>query len=92
MLVVGLGAIGATLLARSTRQWPPAAAVAVLALIALGIALLGDLPEAARTDLVRGARIADADPAVGFWIELAGAVVALAGGLAMTYVLRRRAQ
>jgi hypothetical protein len=89
MLVVGIGVIGATLLARSTGEWPPAGAVVLLALIALAIALAGDLPEATRTDLVRGARLADADPAAGFWTELVGAFASLAGGAALAHLLHR---
>jgi hypothetical protein len=90
VLLVGIGVIVATLLARSTQQWPPAGAVTVLALIALAIALVGDLPGATRSDLVRGARLADADPAIGFWTELLGALLALAGGAGLAYLLRRR--
>jgi hypothetical protein len=88
-VVIGLGVIGATLLARSTRQWPPAAAAMALALIALGIALIGDLPEATRSDLVRGARIAEASPAVGLWLEIVAAGITLAAGAAATLLLRR---
>jgi hypothetical protein len=88
-VVIGLGVIGGALLARSTRQWPPAGAVVALALIALGIALIGDLPEATRADLVQGAQIAEASPAVGFWLEIVGAGVTFVGGLAMSLLLRR---
>ena len=88
-VVIGLGVIGATLLARSTRQWPPAAASVVFSLIALAIALIGDLPEATRSDLVRGAQIAEASPAVGFWLEIVGAAVTLLAGTLMTVLLRR---
>jgi hypothetical protein len=88
MLVIGIALIGATLLARSTGQWPPAGGAVVLAVIALAIALAGDLPEATRSDLVRGARLADADPAIGFWAELLGALLSLAGGAGLAYLLR----
>jgi hypothetical protein len=87
-LVIGIAVIGATMLGRSTRQWPPGAAVVALAAIALAIALIGDLPEATRSDLVRGGRVADASPAVGFWVELVGAAVTLASGAAETFLLR----
>jgi hypothetical protein len=90
-VVIGVGVIGGALLARTSRQWPPAAATVVLALIALGIALIGDLPEATRSDLVQGARIANASPAIGFWLEIAGAGVTLIAGAAATYLLRRYA-
>jgi hypothetical protein len=90
MLLVGVGTIVATLLARSTDQWPPAAAIAGLAVFAIAFALVGDLPDATRTDLVRGARLAEADPAAGFYVELAGAAVALLAGAALALLLRRR--
>jgi hypothetical protein len=88
-VVIGLGVIGAALLARSTRQWPPAGAAAALALIALGIALFGDLPDATRSDLVRGARLAEASPAVGLWVEIVGAGIALVSGAIAALLLRR---
>jgi hypothetical protein len=90
LLVLGLAVIGAVFLARSTEQWPPAAGIVALALIALGVALFGDLPDASRSDLVRGARPAHASAAIGLWVELAGTVAALAGGVAMALLLRRR--
>jgi hypothetical protein len=89
MLVVGAGTIGATLLARSTEQWPPALGIVLLGGFALAFALIGDLPDATRTDLVRGARIAEAHPSLGFWTELAGATIALVSGLALMRLLRR---
>jgi hypothetical protein len=88
-VVIGIAVIGATLLARSTGQWPPAAAAAALGLIALGIALIGDLPDATRSDLVRGARFAEASPAVGLWIEIVGAGLTLVSGIALSVLLRR---
>jgi len=90
MLIIGAGAIVATLLARSTDQWPPAAAVAVLGAFALGLALIGDLPDATRSDLVRGGRIADAHPSIGFWVELVGAILTLVSGLVLARLLRTR--
>jgi hypothetical protein len=89
--VMGAAIVGAALLARVTEAWPPAAAVAGLGVAALAIALLGDLPDATRSDLVRGGRIGEASPALGFWLELAGAVIALSVGLALAYLLRRSA-
>jgi hypothetical protein len=90
MLIVGAGAIAATLLARSTAQRPPALGVAALGAFALAFALIGDLPDATRSDLVRGAQLADARPTVGFWIELVGAVVTLVSGLVLVRLLPRR--
>jgi hypothetical protein len=90
MLVIGIAAIASTMLARAAEQWPPAAATVLLGMIALAIAVLADLPDATRSDLVRGGSLADADPALGFWIELVAAVVTSAGGAALVYALRRR--
>jgi hypothetical protein len=89
MLVIGIAAIVSTMLARSAEQWPPAAATLALGLIALALALLADLPDATRSDLVRGGRLAEADPALGFWVELVAAAVTTAGGAALTVALRR---
>jgi hypothetical protein len=89
MLIIGAGAIAATLLARSTEQWPPAAGVAALGAFAVAFALIGDLPDATRSDLVRGARIAEAHPAIGFWVELIGATLTLVAGLVLARQLRR---
>jgi hypothetical protein len=90
MLVIGAAAIASTMLARTAEQWPPAAATAALGLIALALALLADLPDATRSDLVRGGSLADAEPALGFWVELAGAALTGAAGAALTYALWRR--
>jgi hypothetical protein len=90
MLLIGIAAIASTMLARTSEQWPPAVATLALGLIALGLALLGDLPDATRSDLVRGGSLAEADPAIGFWVELAAAVVATVGGAALTFALPRR--
>jgi hypothetical protein len=90
MLVIGIAAIGSVMLARSAEQWPPAAAAAALGLIALALALLVDLPDATRSDLVRGGSLADAEPAIGFWVELVGAALMSAGGAALVYALQRR--
>jgi hypothetical protein len=90
MLVIGIAAIVSVMLGRAAEQWPPAAATAALGLIALGLALLADLPDATRSDLVRGGRLADAEPALGFWIELVAAALTIAGGLALLYALRRK--
>jgi hypothetical protein len=90
MLVIGVAAIASTMLARAAEQWPPAAATAALGLIALGLALFVDLPDATRSDLVRGGSLADAEPALGFWVELAASAVITAGAAALVYALRRR--
>jgi hypothetical protein len=89
MLVIGVAVIGAALAARTTEQWPPAAGVALLGVVALIVALAGDLPDATREDLLPAARFGKADPAVGFWVELVAAALATASGAAMALVLRR---
>jgi hypothetical protein len=62
----------------------PLAALLALGLIALGIALLGDLPDARSTGLLRlaggGYASAQASPAVGFYLETLGAVALIAAG------------
>jgi hypothetical protein len=90
MLVIGIAAIAATMLARSAEQWPPAAATVALGLIALGLALFADLPDATRSDLVRGGTLADANPALGFWVELVAAAFTSAGGALLAYAVWRR--
>jgi len=92
MLVLGVGTIVATMLARSTEQWPPALGVVVLAGFALAFTLIADLPDVTRSDLVRGARIAEAHPAIGFWTQLAGATIAFVSGLVLLRLLRRAAR
>jgi hypothetical protein len=73
MLVAGVAVIGAVLLARATDGWAPAAAASGIGLAALALALFGDLPDATSSGLTADARLAEATPAVGFWVELAGA-------------------
>ena len=64
--------------------WPPLAGLLALGLIALGIALLGDLPDARATGLLRLAggsyASAQASPAAGFYLETFGAVALIAAG------------
>ena len=43
-----------------------------------------------RSDLVRGGRIGEASPAGGFWLEIAGASIALTAAVALAMLLRRR--
>jgi hypothetical protein len=61
-----------------------------LGLIAIGLALLVDLPDATRSDLVRGGSLADANPTLGFWVELVAAAVTSAGGAALAFAIYRR--
>jgi hypothetical protein len=89
LLLVGAAVLAATLVARSSEQWPPAAGVVALSALGLGIVLLGDLPDATRTDLVTNGRLGNAHAAIGLWVGLAGGATALVGGGALTYLLRR---
>jgi hypothetical protein len=77
--------------ARRSASWPVGAALAVLGLIALGIALLGDLPDARATGLIISSpgtyASAQASPAIGFFLETLGAVLLIAAGGA-TVLLR----
>jgi hypothetical protein len=88
-LVVGSASLVAVLVARS-GHWPPAAGVAVLAALALAIVLIADLPDATSSGLTAGSRPAEAEPAAGFWVQTVGASIALASGVAMTYLLLNR--
>jgi hypothetical protein len=89
LLVIGAAVLAATLVARSSEQWPPAAGVMALSVLGLGLILLGDLPDATKTDLVTSGRLASAHPAIGLWVGLAGAAIAFVAGGALTYLLRR---
>jgi hypothetical protein len=90
LLLIGIAVCAAAMLARSLEAWPPAAGAAVLGGIVLAIALFGDLPDATRTDLVAGARLATAHPAAGFWVEVTGAILAIVTGAVLAYLLRGR--
>ena len=60
---------------------PAAAALAVLGALALAIAAIVDLPSLDDTGLIgRTYDLAEASPAVGFWIEIVAAAVLLAAG------------
>jgi hypothetical protein len=74
MVVMALGAVlGGSL--------PAAVAVLVLAVAALAIALLVDLPDVHETGLIgRTYDAAEAEPRAGLYLEIAGGCVALAGG------------
>jgi hypothetical protein len=87
---MGVVVVAAALAARAAAASPPAAAAAVLGAAALAIALIGDLPDATRSDLVRGGRIGEASPAGGFWLEVGGASIALTAAVALAMLLRRR--
>jgi hypothetical protein len=91
LLVVALVAAAMTVLAlRGAR--PPALALVVLAVVALGIALGVDLPATrASGDLPESLAYEQARSRAGtaFGLELAGAVALLAAGVLLTLVNRR---
>jgi hypothetical protein len=89
MLVAGVAVIGATLLARATDAWPPAAAASGIGLAALALALFGDLPDATSSGLTADVRLAQADPAAGFWVEVVGAMVTFVSGALLARKLSR---
>src|SRR5204862_6435206 len=87
MLVIGIAAGLAALAARWTEQSLPALACAAMGALALGIVLIGDLPDVTSSGITSGTRIGQADPGPGFWVELAGAIVTLVAGLLLARLL-----
>ena len=90
LVVIGATTIAAALLVRASERRPPAFGVLALAVAALAVTLLVDLPDCTKRDLLPGARIGKASPAIGLWVELAGGLVAVAGGAALVIMLGRR--
>jgi hypothetical protein len=69
---------------------PAAVALFSLAVVAAAIVLVVDLPRLDATGVIgRTYALAEAHPGPGFWVECAGAALALAGATAV--LLRRRA-
>ena len=87
MVVIGVGVGAAALFARWAEHPLPALACAVLGAIALAIVLIGDLPDVTSSGLTSDKLIGQANPGPGFWIELAGAVLALVSGLVLARLL-----
>lgn len=90
MLVLGLFAIVAVLVAAFAGSKPAAVAVAVAGLMALLLFLLIDLPDAGKVGTVDDPRqsffSAKAEPAAGFWLELIGALLlAICGSALATF-------
>jgi hypothetical protein len=79
LIPIGLLAVLFALVIWRTRSRLALLAVGVLGLVALLIALIGDLPDARATGLVGSASsnfaIATSRPAIGFYLETLGAVV-----------------
>jgi hypothetical protein len=88
LLVIGVAALAAVFFARSTREPLPAFAAAALGVIALGIVLIVDLPDTMSSGLTESHRIGDAQPAIGFWVELVAALMVAGGGAAIALATR----
>jgi hypothetical protein len=87
LLVLCGFALLALVIAVATGSKPAATAVAVCGVGALLIFLLIDLPDAGKVGAISDVNLteAKADPAVGFWLELIGALVlAICGGALAT--------
>ena len=69
---------------------PAAIALTALAVVAAGIVLAADVPWLDDTgEIGRTYALAEARPRAGFWVECAGAALALAGAAALMLRLRR---
>jgi hypothetical protein len=88
--VMGVAGAAAVVLARVTRQRPPALAAATLGVIALVVALAVDLPDVTASGVTTDLEVGDAEPGGGFWVEVAGALVMAAGAAALAFLLPRR--
>jgi hypothetical protein len=89
MVVIGLAAGMGALAARWAEHSLPAMAAAALGAIALGIVLIGDLPDVTSSGITSGKLIGQADPGPGFWVELAGAALTMVSSLALARLLAR---
>ena len=90
LAIIGVAGAGAAVLARVTGQRVPALAAAALGTIALVIALAVDLPDVTASGVTTDLEIGDAEPGGGFWIELVGSLVLIAGATALAMMLRRQ--
>ena len=87
LVVLAVFALVALMIAVTTGSKPAATAVAICGAAALLIFLLIDLPDVGKVGSIKdvAAPEAKADPATGFWLELAGALVlAICGGALAT--------
>jgi hypothetical protein len=86
-IVLAVFAVLALIVAIATASKPWAFAVAACGVIALGIFLLGDLPDAGRTGILDDPRQsffdAEAVPRAGFWMLLVGALGLAISGAAL---------
>jgi hypothetical protein len=84
---MGIAGAAAVVLARVTRERLPALATAMLGVIAIVVALAVDLPDVTAAGVTTDLEVGDAEPAGGFWVELAGAVVMTAGAAVLASLL-----
>lgn len=85
--VMGVAGAAAVVLARVTRERLPALAAAMLGVIALVVALAVDFPDVTASGVTTDLEVGDAEPAGGFWVEVAGALVMTAGAAALASLL-----
>jgi hypothetical protein len=85
MLLIGLAALAMSLgIAFAGRARPAMAAVALLGVVALLIALIGDLPDVNSTGLIgQNYSNASVSAKIGFWMETVGAVALIFSGASM---------
>jgi peptidoglycan/LPS O-acetylase OafA/YrhL len=88
--VIGIMIVLSALLARWTRQRLPAWAAVLLAAIALAIVLIADLTDVSSSGVTTEIEAGEAEPQSGFWVELAGALIAVAGSTALALRLSRK--
>jgi hypothetical protein len=88
MLILGVAALPMLLGAALGASRPAMAAAALIGLIALLIALIGDLPDVTRVGTILRERYEDAkaEPQTGFYLETLGAVLLLIAGGALLLV------
>jgi hypothetical protein len=89
LAIMGVAGGAAAVLARVTRQRLPALAAAALGTIALVTALAVDLPDVTASGVTTDLEVGDAEPAAGFWVELAGSLVLAGGATALASLLHR---
>ena len=88
--VIGVVIAAAAALARWTGQRLPAWAAVALAVLALAIVLIADVPDVTSSGVTTEIERGDAEPQAGFWTELVGAILALGGSAALALQLSQR--
>jgi hypothetical protein len=85
VLLVGLAALAMSLsVAFAGRARPAMAAIALLGVVALLIALIGDLPDVNSTGVIgQNYAYASVSAKIGFWMETVGAVALIFSGASM---------